>query len=127
MASLPEQPQDNPRDLRPAATAQYAARIEDYAMIGDCHSAALVSREGSIDWLCWPRFDSEACLAALLGAPEHGRWLIAPREKAQITRRYRPDTLVLETHFETPDGAATVVDFMPQGCDHSSLVRFVIG
>ena len=83
-------------------------------LIGDCESAALVSRDGSIDWLCWPRFDSEACFAALLGTPDNGRWLIAPREEgARITRRYRPDTLILETHFETPDGAATLVDFMP--------------
>jgi GH15 family glucan-1,4-alpha-glucosidase len=104
-----------------------SARIEDYALIGDCKTAALVGRDGSIDWLCWPRFDSEACFAALLGSPEHGRWLIAPQGKAQVTRRYRPNTLVLETHFETPGGAATLVDFMPQGCDHSTLVRFVIG
>jgi GH15 family glucan-1,4-alpha-glucosidase len=104
-----------------------AARIEDYALIGDCASAALVSREGSIDWLCWPRFDSEACFAALLGEPEHGRWLIAPRVKAQVTRRYRPDTLILETHFETPDGAAMLVDFMPQRCEHSTIVRFIMG
>jgi len=103
------------------------ARIQDYALIGDCASAALVSRDGSIDWLCWPRFDSEACFAALLGSPEHGRWLIAPRESAQVTRRYRPDTLILETHFETPDGAATLVDFMPESCDRSTIVRFVMG
>ena len=104
-----------------------SARIEDYALIGDCRTAALVGRDGSIDWLCWPRFDSEACFAALLGSREHGRWLIAPRGNAKVTRRYRPNTLVLETHFETPDGAATLVDFMPQRCDHSTLVRFVIG
>jgi GH15 family glucan-1,4-alpha-glucosidase len=103
------------------------ARIEDYALIGDCETAALVARDGSIDWLCWPRFDSEACFAALLGSREHGRWLIAPQGKAQITRRYRPNTLVLETHFETQDGAATLVDFMPQRCDRSTIVRFVIG
>jgi GH15 family glucan-1,4-alpha-glucosidase len=104
-----------------------SARIEDYALIGDCRTAALVGRDGSIDWLCWPRFDAEACFAALLGSREHGRWLIAPQGKAQVTRRYRPNTLVLETHFETPDGAATLVDFMPRHCDHSTLVRFVIG
>jgi GH15 family glucan-1,4-alpha-glucosidase len=101
--------------------------IEDYALIGDCRTAALVGRDGSIDWLCWPRFDSEACFAALLGSREHGRWLIAPRGDAGITRRYRPNTLVLETHFETPDGAATLVDFMPPRRDHSTIVRFVIG
>ena len=104
-----------------------STRIEDYALIGDCKSAALVGRDGSIDWLCWPRFDSEACFAALLGSREHGRWLIAPRATASITRRYRPNTLVLETHFETPDGAATLVDFMPRSCDHSTIVRYVVG
>ena len=104
-----------------------ANRIEDYALIGDCTTAALVGRDGSIDWLCWPRFDSEACFAALLGTPEHGRWLIAPRRSAHVTRRYRPDTLVLETHFETADGAVTLVDFMPLRCEHSTVVRFVIG
>jgi GH15 family glucan-1,4-alpha-glucosidase len=103
------------------------ARIEDYALIGDCETAALVARDGSIDWLCWPRFDSEACFAALLGSREHGRWLIAPRGNAHITRRYRPNTLVLETHFETADGAATLVDFMPLRNRHSTIVRFVIG
>jgi GH15 family glucan-1,4-alpha-glucosidase len=104
-----------------------STRIEDYALIGDCRTAALVGRDGSIDWLCWPRFDSEACFAALLGSREHGRWLIAPRDKASVTRRYRPNTLVLETRFETPDGAATLVDFMPRRGDHSTIVRFVIG
>jgi GH15 family glucan-1,4-alpha-glucosidase len=104
-----------------------STRIEDYALIGDCRTAALVGRDGSIDWLCWPRFDSDACFTALLGSREHGRWLIAPQGKASITRRYRPNTLVLETHFETPDGAATLVDFMPQRCDQSTIVRYVIG
>ncbi len=101
--------------------------IEDYALIGDCMSAALVAADGSIDWLCWPRFDSEACFAALLGTPEHGRWLIAPRDKARATRRYRPNTLVLETCFETADGAAMVVDFMPRRAANSTIVRLVIG
>ncbi len=104
-----------------------ASLIEDYALIGDCQSAALVARNGSIDWLCWPRFDSDACFAALLGTPEHGRWLVAPREAAKITRRYRPNTLVLETHFETEHGAATLVDFMPVRSRNSTIVRFVIG
>src|ERR1051326_2069669 len=102
--------------------------IEDYAIIGDCKAAALVGRDGSIDWLCWPRFDSDACFAALLGTPDHGRWLIAPHEKAKrIERRYRPNTLILETRFETADGAALVVDFMPGREWGSSVVRLVMG
>src|ERR1700733_9318803 len=104
-----------------------ALRIEDYALIGDCKSAALVGRDGSIDWLCWPRFDSDACFAALLGTPEHGRWLIAADHKAKITRRYRPNTLVLETHFETKEGSATLVDFMPVQSEHSTMGGFVSG
>src|SRR5277367_2335607 len=104
-----------------------AARIEDYAIIGDCRTAALVSRDGSIDWFCCPRFDSDACFAALLGASEHGRWSIAPRGEARITRRYRPNTLVLETNFETDDGAATLIDFMPPSGRHSNIVRLVVG
>ena len=104
-----------------------SVRIEDYAVIGDCKSAALVSRDGSIDWLCWPRFDSGACFAALLGTSDHGRWLVAPRETARVTRRYRPGTLVLETCFETDEGAATLVDFMPFHDDHSEIVRLVVG
>jgi len=104
-----------------------STRIEDYALIGDCKSAALVSRDGSIDWLCWPRFDSDACFAAILGTSDHGRWLVAPRETAKITRRYRPDTLILETQFETRDGAATLIDFMPFRGDHSEIVRLVVG
>jgi len=104
-----------------------ASPIEDYALIGDCRSAALVSRAGSIDWLCWPRFDSEACFAALLGTPDNGRWLVAPREPARISRRYRPNTLILETHFESDEGCATLVDFMPIGGAHSEIVRIVHG
>src|SRR6201998_4603530 len=102
-------------------------RLEDYALIGDCESAALVARNGSIDWLCWPRFDSEACFAALRGTRDHGRCLVAPQEQARVTRRYRPNTLILETHFETADGAATLVDFMPFHSDHSEIVRLVVG
>src|SRR5215470_2653750 len=91
-----------------------ACRVEDYALIGDCETAALVGRDGSLDWLCWPRFDSEACFAALLGAPDNGRWLIAPHDAtARVSRRYRPGTLILETSFETHDGMVTLVDFMP--------------
>jgi GH15 family glucan-1,4-alpha-glucosidase len=104
-----------------------ALRIEDYALIGDCRTAALVGRDGSIDWLCWPRFDSAACLAALLGTSEHGRWLIAPRQSPlAVSRRYRSGTLVLETEFQTETGTAAVVDFMPPG-DGAHLVRIVIG
>src|SRR5262249_60598823 len=89
------------------------ARIEDYALIGDCEAAALVGRDGSIDWLCWPRFDSDACFAALLGSEEHGRWKIAPRDdKARVARRYRPNTLLLESRFECGEGAVTVVGIM---------------
>ncbi len=102
--------------------------IEDYALIGDLETAALVSRSGSIDWLCWPRFDSGACFAALLGSRENGRWLVAPVDTApRVTRRYRPNTLVLETDFETADGAVTVVDFMPPRGSASDLVRIVVG
>jgi GH15 family glucan-1,4-alpha-glucosidase len=102
-------------------------RIEDYALIGDCEAAALVGRDGSIDWLCWPDFSSPACFAALLGTPEHGRWRLAPRGEAVVSRRYRPDTLVLETGFETADGAVTLVDFMPIGEGAPDLVRIVVG
>src|SRR5215212_8057778 len=93
-------------------------RIEDYALLGDLQTAALVHRSGSIDWCCFPRFDSGACFAALLGGPEHGRWLLAPAgEVTHTERRYREDTLILETLFETAEGAVCVIDFMPsRGC-----------
>src|SRR5206468_332967 len=85
--------------------------IEDYALIGDCHTAALVSRDGSIDWLCFPRFDSPACFAALLGTPNNGRWLLAPKgEIRQSRRHYRDNTLILETDYKTDSGEATVID-----------------
>jgi GH15 family glucan-1,4-alpha-glucosidase len=104
------------------------ARIEDYALIGDCHTAALVSREGSVDWLCLPRFDSPACFVALLGTPDDGRWLIRPiAETRRIQRRYRDDTLVLETEFETGEGAVVVTDFMPPRATHPRLIRSVTG
>src|SRR4029077_14857169 len=100
-------------------------RIEDYALIGDCKTAALVGRDGSIDWLCWPRFDSAACFAALLGDANNGRWLIAPKGAPLATRRrYRPGTLVLETEFQTETGCAAVIDFMPPA-DGANLVRIV--
>src|SRR5438477_1454047 len=100
------------------------ARIEDYALIGDCHTAALVGRDGSVDWLCLPRFDSAACFTALLGTPEHGRWLLAPDAPVRSVRRhYRGDTLLLETDFQTDTGAVTVRDFMPPRKEAPSLVR----
>ena len=88
--------------------------IEDYAVIGDTETAALVGRDGSIDWLCVPRFDSGAIFAALLGTEEHGRWLIAPASPIRATRRrYRGDTMVLETEFDTDEGTVRLIDFMP--------------
>jgi GH15 family glucan-1,4-alpha-glucosidase len=104
------------------------SRIEDYALLGDCETAALVSRDGSIDWLCWPRFDSGACFAALLGNSEHGCWRLAPRDaQAKSTRRYRGDTLILDTEFTSGDGAVTVTDFMPLRGPMADLVRIVRG
>jgi GH15 family glucan-1,4-alpha-glucosidase len=104
-------------------------RIEDYGFIGDTQSAALVGRNGAVDWLCLPRFDSPSCFSALLGNETHGRWLVAPSGKASaVTRRYRAGTLVLETDFETPEGSIRVVDFMPRrGKGPPRLMRIVEG
>jgi len=103
-------------------------KIEDYALIGDCHTAALVARDGSIDWLCWPRFDSAACFAALVGEPKHGRWRIAPsQELVSSKRRYRGDSLILETELETAEGAVTLIDFMPIRTEQCEVVRLVVG
>ena len=103
-------------------------RIEDFALIGDCETAALVGRDGSIDWLCWPRFDSDACFAAILGSKEHGHWRLAPAGEApSVSRRYRGDTMILETTFETADGIVAVVDFMPPRGKYSDIVRLVQG
>src|SRR3712207_2317481 len=105
-----------------------SSRIEDYAVIADTQAAALVGRDGSIDWLCLPRFDSGACFAALLGTPDHGRWLLAPAgDHRAAGRRYRDGTLVLETDFETADGAVTVIDCMPPRSEEPDLVRLVVG
>jgi GH15 family glucan-1,4-alpha-glucosidase len=102
--------------------------IEDYALIGDCHAAALAGRDGSIDWLCLPRFDSGACFAALLGDPRHGRWLIAPAAEVLSTRRrYREGTLILETEFETAEGAVRIIDCMPLSDERWDVVRIVEG
>jgi GH15 family glucan-1,4-alpha-glucosidase len=107
-----------------------ALRIEDYALIGDTHTAALVGRDGSVDWLCLPRFDSGACFAALLGTPEHGRWLLAPNPTAAVTSqswRYQPGTLVLENDLETAEGAVRIIDFMPPRETMPDVVRLVVG
>jgi GH15 family glucan-1,4-alpha-glucosidase len=103
-------------------------RIEDYALIGDCETAALVGRDGSIDWPCVPRFDSPACFAALLGTPEHRRWLLAPASPVLAVRRqYRPGTLVLETEFETDAGVVVLIDCMPVRAHTPYLIRVVEG
>jgi GH15 family glucan-1,4-alpha-glucosidase len=105
-----------------------ALRIEDYGLIGDTQTAALVGRDGSIDWFCLPRFDSGACFAALLGTPDQGRWLLAP--SGEVTRqswRYQPDTLILEHEFETADGAVRITDFMPPRETKPDIVRVVEG
>src|ERR1700710_1275639 len=105
-----------------------AAAIEDYALIGDCHTAALVSKDGSIDWLCWPRFDSPACFAALLGAPEHGRWQVAPADaKVEVKRAYRDGSALLQNPFSTAGGEVAVIDFMARRAGGSDLMRIVRG
>ena len=111
----------SPRPL-PEASKRFGlmpSTIEDYALIGDCETAALVARDGSLDWLCFPRFDSDACFAALLGNSQNGRWQLAPLGPARARRRYRPGTLILETEFLTDTGSATLVDFMPVRKVHS--------
>ena len=103
-------------------------RIEDYALIGDLQTAALVNRSGSIDWCCFPRFDSGACFAALLGDPNNGRWLLAPKTKVErVTRRYRDDTLILETVYTTAEGAVRAIDFMPPRGEAPDIVRIIEG
>lgn len=102
--------------------------IEDYALLGDGETAALVSREGSIDWLCWPRYDDDACFAALLGTAENGHWSMAPvAPRTRQSRRYQQDTLIMETDFETEEGAVRVIDFMPMRKTFSSVIRIVVG
>ena len=103
-------------------------KIEDYALIGDCETAALVGRNGSIDWLCWPAFDSDACFCAILGNDENGRWLIAPEDgDVTISRRYLGNSLILETRFATGDGEVALIDFMPPRGKASDIVRLVRG
>ncbi|HEX8416139.1 MAG TPA: trehalase-like domain-containing protein, partial [Methylobacterium sp.] len=103
-----------------------AGRIEDYALVGDGRTAALIARDGSVDWLCWPRFDSAACFASLLGTQDHGFWRLAPAGEARSSRRYREGSLVLETHHRTDTGEVRVTDYMPVH-DGSHLVRIVEG
>lgn len=105
-----------------------SGRIEDYALIGDCRTAALICRNGSIDWLCVPRFDSASCFTALLGDNNNGRWLIRPKLEPQtIERRYRDRSMVLETVFKNRQGSVRVTDFMPTGTSDTSIVRLVSG
>jgi GH15 family glucan-1,4-alpha-glucosidase len=105
-----------------------SSKIEDYGLIGDCETAALVGRDGSIDWLCWPAFDSDACFAAILGTGKNGRWLIAPADDVKTSsRRYWDNTLILETRFETDSGTVALVDFMPPRGNASDVVRLVRG
>ena len=111
----------------PDSVKGMALPIEDYAVIGDSATAALVGRDGSVDWLCLPRFDSPACFAALLGDEGHGRWLIGPEGEFTSTRRYLDDTAVLETTFTTPTGTVVLVDVMPVGDQRADLVRRVVG
>ncbi len=106
----------------------HQARIGDYALIGDLETAALVSREGSIDWLCWPTFSSNACFAALLGTVDHGYWKIFPKSEGSVAgRRYKEGTLIVETRFATPGGEVVLVDFMPPRGERSDIVRIVRG
>jgi GH15 family glucan-1,4-alpha-glucosidase len=108
--------------------SQFALPLEDYGLIGDCSSAALVGRNGSLDWLCWPRFDSAACFSALLGSPEHGRWSLHPREQGGVSRRrYCGETMILETEFDAGDGSFALIDFMPIDAPAPTVIRVVEG
>jgi GH15 family glucan-1,4-alpha-glucosidase len=116
------------RRIGVAYTLIMSLPIEHYALVGDCHTAALVGNDGSIDWLCLPRFDSGACFAALLGGPQHGRWLLAPSVAAQrVRRQYRGDSLILETEFDTAEGSVRITDFMPLSEHRWDIVRIVEG
>ena len=117
-----------PEPRKPTSAPLHGSRIEDYALIGDCETAALVSLGGSIDWLCWPNFSSPACFAALLGTADNGFWKIAPASEIQgVSRRYRPQTLIVETTFTTEEGEVLVTDFMPPRTENSHVVRIVRG
>src|SRR5439155_18101334 len=115
-------------EVRDFARNDTAMKIEDYGFLSDTQTAALVARDGSIDWLCFPRFDSPACFAALLGTPHNGRWLITPAsEVKRASRQYRGDTLILETMLETNEGAIRLIDFMPPRGTNPDIVRIVEG
>ena len=118
-----------PRDPKPRTRnpKPNPMRIEDYALIGNFHSAGLVSHLGSIDWLCLPRFDSPACFASLLGTPENGRWLLQPKEFETSSRKYREGTLILETDFESSTGVVRLIDAMIPGAEVPTLIRLVKG
>jgi GH15 family glucan-1,4-alpha-glucosidase len=101
-------------------------KIEDYAFLSDTQTAALVSRDGCVDWLCFPRFDSAACFASLLGDEKNGYWRLFPDEEIKETRRrYRGDTLILETDIETESGVVRLIDFMPPRGDNPDIVRII--
>lgn len=125
-ASNCSQAASNPFDgvLERAGFERVALKIEEYALIGDCETAALVGRNGSIDWLCWPDFSSPASFAALIGTKRNGYWLLAPKVPIRkVTRRYRDHTLILESRFETDSGVLLLTDFMPVRETHSDIVR----
>src|SRR6266487_2816306 len=108
--------------------AQATTKIEDYAFLSDTQSGALVSREGCVDWLCFPRFDSPACFASLLGRKENGHWLFFSDDKVTtVHRRYRGETLILETELETKDGAVRLIDFMPPRGENPDIIRIIEG
>src|SRR5690348_9825990 len=113
----------------PRHSARYIVplRIEEYALIGDCETAALVGRDGSIDWLCLPRFDSDGCFAKLVGSEDNGFWRLAPMKPREVERRYQPGTLILDTIFTAKGGRVRVTDFMPPKSDHSRIVRIIEG
>src|SRR5207248_6890721 len=108
--------------------AQEKTKIEDYAFLSDTQTGALVSRDGCVDWLCFPRFDSPACFASLLGDTKNGHWRFFPEEKIdQTRRRYRGETLILETEIETKSGAARLIDFMPPRGENPDIIRIIEG
>ena len=106
----------------------HGTKIEDYAFLSDTQTGALVSRDGCVDWLCFPRFDSPACFASLLGEGKNGRWRFWAKEKIEkTTRRYRDETLILETEIETESGAVRLIDFMPPRGENPDIIRIVEG